>query len=60
MDVGGSVGFEVFNTKCHNARTSSIYCFRDLLVVSCMLSLFEIFFFVICCKNILFLNVSDL
>ncbi len=29
--VGGWVGFGIFNTNCHNARTSSIYCFRDCL-----------------------------
>ncbi len=45
--VGGWVGFGIFNTNCHNARTSSIYCFRDCLL------------YLVCCpflKSFHFLN----
>lgn len=32
MSRVGGVGWLWVNSKCHNARTSSIYCFRDCLL----------------------------
>lgn len=42
IGVGGGVA--VFNTKCHNARTSSIYCFRDCLLYLVCCPFLNIFF----------------
>lgn len=59
LRVGGW-GVVVYNTKCHNARTSSIYCFRDCLLYPVCCPFLNFFFFLIHCTNILFLNVSNL
>lgn len=53
--TGWGLGMGVFNTKCHNARTSSIYCFRDCLLYPVCCPFRNIFFFLIHCTNILFL-----
>lgn len=57
----GEVGWEgcgLLNSKCHNARTSSIYCFRDCLLYLVCVSFF-FFFLSEYIVQIFFLKVSN-
>lgn len=55
----GEVGWEgcgLLNSKCHNARTSSIYCFRDCLLYLVCVSFFFLSEYIV---QIFFLKVSN-